>query len=201
MNNSAVIHRCHFCKRRLPTEKGVSRHIQNTPACRERWNAAVYRPSASGLGLKDTLQQWESEHMDIDIPLSDIPPSPADVPPLPPLPVRSHSVEIEEDLDEDDIRVKQFVQKYPRLVGTVLAQGQTVFEKWEAENRKSHLEPFAPFASQEEWELAVWLIQNVGHNRIEEFLKLAMVSLLGLSWRDKLGLTSMWLIAGQALGP
>ncbi|KAI0693752.1 hypothetical protein BC835DRAFT_1207867, partial [Cytidiella melzeri] len=32
-----------------------------------------------------------------------------------------------------------------------------------------------PFASKEEWEMAVWLIQNVGHNKIEEFLKLAMV--------------------------
>lgn len=34
----------------------------------------------------------------------------------------------------------------------------------------------APFNSQDEWELAQWLLRNVGHNATEDFLKLPIVS-------------------------
>ncbi|KAF8196303.1 hypothetical protein K438DRAFT_1825958 [Mycena galopus ATCC 62051] len=32
-----------------------------------------------------------------------------------------------------------------------------------------------PFADEEEWELAKWLIKNVGHNQVEVFLKLPII--------------------------
>ena len=36
-------------------------------------------------------------------------------------------------------------------------------------------EIWGPFENEEEWELAKWLIKNVGHNQTEEFLKLPIV--------------------------
>ncbi|KAF8233248.1 hypothetical protein L208DRAFT_1267596, partial [Tricholoma matsutake] len=35
---------------------------------------------------------------------------------------------------------------------------------------------WAPFASQEEWDLSQWLMKNVGQNSIDEYLKLPIVS-------------------------
>jgi hypothetical protein len=34
---------------------------------------------------------------------------------------------------------------------------------------------WAPFTSQEEWDLAWWLMNNVGQNSIDEYLKLPIV--------------------------
>ncbi|KAJ7314250.1 hypothetical protein DFH08DRAFT_716947 [Mycena albidolilacea] len=39
-------------------------------------------------------------------------------------------------------------------------------------------EVLGPFADEEEWELAKWLIKNIGHNQTEAFLKLPIVSSL-----------------------
>lgn len=50
------------------------------------------------------------------------------------------------------------------------------FEKWERENAEAGRDQWFPFQSKEEWELAAWLAQNVGHNKIDEFLKLEIVS-------------------------
>lgn len=36
-------------------------------------------------------------------------------------------------------------------------------------------EVWGPFANEEEWQLAKWLIKSVGHNQAEEFLQLALV--------------------------
>ncbi|KAJ6612021.1 hypothetical protein B0H10DRAFT_1808397 [Mycena sp. CBHHK59/15] len=47
-------------------------------------------------------------------------------------------------------------------------------------------EVLGPFESDEEWELAKWLIKNVGHNQMEEFLKLPIaINDLpgGVSWK------------------
>lgn len=38
------------------------------------------------------------------------------------------------------------------------------------------LDEFVPFASEDEWGMAGWLMKNVGQNKTEEFLKLPMVS-------------------------
>lgn len=35
--------------------------------------------------------------------------------------------------------------------------------------------PWAPFADQEAWELAQWVITNVGQNATDKFLKLPIV--------------------------
>ena len=72
--------------------------------------------------------------------------------------------------------LERFVQFYPEPVAAIIGEGMTTFELWEKENVEESRDQWYPFQSQEEWELAVWLAKNVGHNQIDEFLKLAMVS-------------------------
>ncbi|KAI0688665.1 hypothetical protein BC835DRAFT_1229337, partial [Cytidiella melzeri] len=52
----------------------------------------------------------------------------------------------------------------------------TTFERWDRENKEQHQNQWYPFGSKDEWEIAAWLAQNVGHNKIDELLKLEMVS-------------------------
>ncbi|KAF8870929.1 hypothetical protein BD779DRAFT_1614010 [Infundibulicybe gibba] len=48
----------------------------------------------------------------------------------------------------------------------------TIWVKNFPEEKQAGDEVLGPFASEEEWELAKWLIKNVGHNQAEAFLKL-----------------------------
>ncbi|KAI0342882.1 hypothetical protein BDW22DRAFT_1330157, partial [Trametopsis cervina] len=65
----------------------------------------------------------------------------------------------------------------------------TTFERWEQRTKKEGLSRWHPFGSEDEWELAAWLTQNVGHNKIEEFLHLEMVSQCDEQQLKKCGLT------------
>ena len=38
------------------------------------------------------------------------------------------------------------------------------------------MEPHAPFADEDEWELVRWLMKNVGQKKADDFLKLPIVS-------------------------
>ncbi|KAF8223722.1 hypothetical protein L208DRAFT_1315423, partial [Tricholoma matsutake] len=51
----------------------------------------------------------------------------------------------------------------------------------EQENQGEHT--WAPFEDQAEWDLACWLIKNVGQKSIDEYLKLPIVSLDNLVFR------------------
>ena len=170
MSAKSQIFRCNFCKKRLPSEDSISRHIQNTLACRTRWDAALeerhnrYSHGQPSGRLMADVARWEDEHMDVD--LSPLPP---------PSNGQLHVATVEEVRDEDSDEVRYFVQTYPGPVAKILGKGETIFEQWRRENKQAKREHFHPFASDEEWELAVWLIQNVGHNKIEEFLKLTAV--------------------------
>jgi hypothetical protein len=87
-----------------------------------------------------------------------------------------HSPSIEDDLDIDDPEICHFVERYLGPVGQILSHGEFLFVQWEQQNAEVHVDDFAPFANKDEWAMAVWLFQNVRHNKIEKFLKLAMVS-------------------------
>lgn len=77
---------------------------------------------------------------------------------------------------ESDSHLERFVELYPDAVGEILGEGLTTFERWKKENKERGQTQWYPFANKKEWELAAWLAQNVGHNKIDGFLKLAMVS-------------------------
>ncbi|KAJ6563196.1 hypothetical protein B0H10DRAFT_1753844, partial [Mycena sp. CBHHK59/15] len=53
---------------------------------------------------------------------------------------------------------------------------KTMFEHIRDDQILTGCEVLGPFADEEEWELAKWLIKNVGHNQTEAFLKLPIIA-------------------------
>jgi hypothetical protein len=102
---------------------------------------------------------------------------------------RHHTVQIEEVEDEDDpCKPPQYCRSYPGLVTQTLGVGKTPFEKLKEEQVALGKSKWASFASQEEWDLAQWLMRSIGQNLLDEFLNLPIVSLqcAGITNRDKL---------------
>lgn len=54
--------------------------------------------------------------------------------------------------------------------------GPTKFQSIQDDQILQGAEILGPFESEEEWELAKWLIKNMGHNQTDVFLKLPIVS-------------------------
>jgi len=131
-------------------------------------------------------QKKTTTHLDIEDPAFDNPNSWDDqhafVPE--PSPEPGPSMHVEEVDDEEAVRVRQFsdtksqrfVESYPRPVGVPIGQGKTKFQVLYEENMGQGQGIYAPFANNEEWELAQWLSRRVGQKATDEYLKLSIVS-------------------------
>jgi hypothetical protein len=58
-----------------------------------------------------------------------------------------------------------------------LGKGKTKFQKWREDHTLHGDNEWAPFQNQKEWDLVQWLIKNVGHKSIDEYLKLPIASI------------------------
>jgi hypothetical protein len=83
---------------------------------------------------------------------------------------------VEEVQDEDDCGV-EYVETFPEeaYAGASHGHARTLFESIRDEQVLCGAEILGPFESDAKWQLAKWLIKNVGHNQAEEFLKLPIV--------------------------
>ncbi|KII88252.1 hypothetical protein PLICRDRAFT_111519 [Plicaturopsis crispa FD-325 SS-3] len=84
-------------------------------------------------------------------------------------------VTVEEVEDEDADRARKyrrFTERYPGPVAVGLGEGETSF--WETREDQEALgqDRWAPFADEEEWELARWLMKNVNQGATDAYLKL-----------------------------
>ena len=107
-------------------------------------------------------------------------------PPIDPVPVQSQSkwTCIEEVEDEDNAPrpcFTHFVKPYPRPVTTPIQKGKTKFETLLERQSADRKQPWEPFASKDEWQLATWLMANVGQTSTDEYLKLPIVSSRSMS--------------------
>ncbi|KAJ7099271.1 hypothetical protein B0H15DRAFT_920171 [Mycena belliarum] len=71
-----------------------------------------------------------------------------------------------------------FEEPYPpeRRAGATYGPSKTAFEHIRDDQVLTGCEVLGPFADEEEWNLAKWLIKNVGHNQTESFLKLPIIT-------------------------
>ena len=74
----------------------------------------------------------------------------------------------------DESEITRLIERYPHKVAEILQKGETCFEQWERDRKEKQESEWAPFANEADWELAFWLVTNIGHNQIEEFLKLSL---------------------------
>ncbi|KAK7059284.1 hypothetical protein R3P38DRAFT_3303354 [Favolaschia claudopus] len=89
--------------------------------------------------------------------------------PQPPAPEPTSAADCAGGLFEE-----RFPAKY--AAGATYGRAKTMFEHIRDDQILKGAEVLGPFADEEEWELAKWLIKNVGHNAAEAFLKLPIVT-------------------------
>ncbi|KAH7906731.1 Zn-finger domain-containing protein [Hygrophoropsis aurantiaca] len=80
-----------------------------------------------------------------------------------------------EDAEEDDDILDRYVASYPEeaMAGATFGRQQTEYERIRSAEQDGS--PWGPFDDEQEWELARWLIRNVGQTQTDKFLKLPII--------------------------
>lgn len=78
-------------------------------------------------------------------------------------------------------------KEFPRekVAGATFGEAWTGFQDIHDDQILKEGEVLGPFTRKAKWELVKWLMKNVGHNQVEEFLKLSIVSLypFDMAWK------------------
>ena len=103
----------------------------------------------------------------------DIDPGPPDLTELP-----SKCVQVEEDNEDPPHWPSSgcFTEQYPGITATILGRKKMVFELLEAAELEKGEDKWVPFCDEDEWELARFMMKNLGKMKIDELLKLSHVS-------------------------
>jgi hypothetical protein len=83
----------------------------------------------------------------------------------------SKQARVEEVEDEEAGGCRRWVQEFDGAAEE-LGEGKTLFEEIHERQEAMCEPPMAPFADEDEWELARWLMKNVTQTATEEFLKM-----------------------------
>ncbi|KAJ7438105.1 hypothetical protein B0H11DRAFT_1884753 [Mycena galericulata] len=184
--------RCKWCPVRLDTVQGLRSHVKQSPACaqeRDLLYAVDYSSDDSesdreaampstlagagaptdadvDVGADGPGQNFEDDEDSI---MAD-PPSDDAGPEIPRPPKRPRAT-VEEVPDEDNRLTQDFPAKFH--AGAILEQCKTQFEKLREEQKAGGCEPWHPFESEEEWELARWMMTSgLSHSKTDDYLKL-----------------------------
>lgn len=101
--------------------------------------------------------------------LNDMPPSAVE---------RAYTPPVEEhDGNPSENPETHFIEEYPpeHFAGASYETCRTYFDLIGDKQAESGGGMWGPFKDAEKWELAKWLVQNIGHNQTEDFLQLSIV--------------------------
>jgi hypothetical protein len=100
--------------------------------------------------------------------------TPPETRPAQPQPSTSRATASEEDTEDKD---EEYVEEFPGNFGAGAIWGEEVpfFETLRREQEESGTSEWGPFEDQDEWELAEWLIRNIGQKQTDAFLNLNIV--------------------------
>ena len=184
---------CESCgKGPFPLISSLNKHIWLSAKCNraaqekretsatQKWNDAPIRPNHPP--ETPFLDVDELNIMPDDNTLNDIPEE--DIAITSPVPEMLHAeperlrTTVEKAMDGDQ-NSAYFIDEFPANFGAGAVWGEEVpfFEKILQEQEESGSSRWGPFEDQDEWELAQWLIQNVGQNQNDKFLNLKIVGL------------------------
>lgn len=82
-----------------------------------------------------------------------------------------------EDGDDQPTSHARYSESYPLSAGLAIRKEKTQFEVFRDNDSIAGRQPWDPFSSKKEWELATWIMRNVNQRATEEYLKLPIVSL------------------------
>ena len=189
-------HFCGFCgKGHFPTSSGLNKHIRHSLNCNKAahqkwgdyatniWDNAPgpsnNKPQPSALPLilenSELVDTLEEDLQGVEHELANVGETQPDT--INPPETQSFRATVE-DAEDDDIESIHYVEDFPRNLGAGAVWGEEVpfFEKLRQEREKSETSQWAPFEDQDEWELAEWLIKNIGQKQTDAFLNLNIVS-------------------------
>jgi hypothetical protein len=171
--------RCQYCRKLFKTPRAVNHHISASKSCSRQWMNELIRkdsPSPSPKRQKrESLAEFPGESDgNLDPFVNDIGIGDDFVVSLPP---RAASVEVGDGAGGNTYpENERFIESYPGEAGNGLRKSKTQFEVWFENQRNEQKIAWDPFASEHEWALAKWLLQNVGQKSTDEFLNLPIVS-------------------------
>ncbi|KAF8160595.1 hypothetical protein BJ912DRAFT_915513 [Pholiota molesta] len=195
---------CLYCLKILSSAADVRRHQEQDPLCKIRLQKARQQalktarekrrgprpnlPAPENLSISTVMEEWDDILPDTSDPAEDPSDpdaiSPPNVTDNPRQHRRTHQPEMVE-VDDPDSPASQSQRKpwsqpcpseYRAGQPVSATQGKTAFERIEDEQILKYGHVLGPFRDEEEWELAKWLIKNVGHTQADALLKLPIIA-------------------------
>jgi hypothetical protein len=196
---------CTFCGKLCATAPGLERHNASTPECKKTsyekfgqysksiWDDIPAKPNDSEepepraidsesdfnndlldhFHLEDDGVQIADETLngeEINIPQQHPPPQH----PPPQNDPHPHPQHATEEVNDG----RRYIEDYPEeyLAGATWGHCRPLFESLDEERKREGGNRWTPFEDEDEWQLAEWLIRNVGQKQTDSFLKLPIVS-------------------------
>ena len=94
-------------------------------------------------------------------------------------PVDKHGTQIMENTEDNDdqpISQTRYSEAYPHSAGQPLHEEKTEFERFRNNDSTAMRQPWEPFSSKKEWQLATWLMKNANQKATDQYLNLQIVS-------------------------
>ncbi len=183
---------CLFCHTALETEQGIRSHLRQRKECKlayERSLAAAETAAKAGTDTAtphpSSLSPFDNALPTFDAAYYTIPRGPDNLnrdtsPDQNGSPSKCRRVTVEEvpDIEAGGLPHHPWVEDFPGKAGTPLRDGVTYFETIHAHKDAAAESPWSPFESEEEWQLAQWLITSgLSQKAIDDYLKLPIVCL------------------------
>lgn len=194
---------CTFCGKLCTTAPGLERHIVRTPECKKAscekfgqyansiWDDILANPNHAEQQTRTPNipdfpdSDFPDFHLDENIQTAEemlygeeinLPPQPPPPPPDEPQQHGRHPTveDVTDEIDDGGCYIENFPEEY--LAGAIWGHCKPLFESLDDERVRDGGSCWAPFDDEDEWQLAEWLIRNVGQNQTDTFLKLPIVS-------------------------
>lgn len=188
-------HQCPYCFTDTESRRGLHSHLMQKKSCREHMEADAYTSesttntsndrnnSNSPIQHANELENYpcdnEADEVTADEVTAAASPQVATAtspqPPSSPNPLSTVG-DADDDSDADDNNQTRWIEEFPHPAGVPIGEGVSCFEEWRRDQKGKKEQPWSPFESREEWELAQWLITSgISQKKIDSFLKLKMV--------------------------
>lgn len=163
--------RCQFCRKTFPTQRCVNQHISASTSCLNEWHKDIVRKNITLSPKRRRVNSPEPCVPDDHLPnLNPDPTHDFDVD------NNQTNAEEADDGNSDPLTPKRYVEPFPGPAGDTLRREKTRFEILEEQQKLEGKAAWEPFASRAEWELAEWLMKNVGQKSTDKYLQLPIVS-------------------------
>ncbi|KAG6848387.1 hypothetical protein H0H93_000646 [Arthromyces matolae] len=188
---------CRFCLQAFSTGSNVRRHQQQTNTCREGLARQLKATLRHQNGVTETVKK---DNMTAFSPLNDLPynddlPLSLDIDALASASDDNVSNDVDAlppslttDVDSRNRPKTYWEQSFPDAyaAGQTFGTGKPLFQTIRDDQISQGADVLGPFKDDAEWDLAKWLIKNVGHNQAEEFLNLQIITERAqLSYKNK----------------